>query len=233
MEDQNIIELFFQRNEKAIEVTNEKYGAYCLVVAKHILADRHDSEECVSDTYLKIWNCIPPQRPTYFFAFLAKICRHLAFGRLDWNHAAKRRAEIISLSDEIQLCIPDDFGNDHHQQGHHSKVQQKGEEQGIGTGILRQIGLVDIDEQQTGEEDAEIDAVHLTGQSGGENPFPAAEYANQHHHQHGKYHAKSNDKIIQNQPSKLTKNGAAVNSIVTYPTNSARASGKKRQIIDF
>ena len=60
MEDQNIIELFFQRNEKAIEVTNEKYGAYCLVVAKNILADLRDSEECVSDTWLRAWNSMPP-----------------------------------------------------------------------------------------------------------------------------------------------------------------------------
>ena len=109
MTDDQIIALYWSRKEDAIACTDHVYGNRLLNVAGRILNNREDSEECVSDTYLKVWNCIPPQRPSYFFAFLAKICRHLAFGRLDWNHAAKRRAEIISLSDEIQSCIPDDF----------------------------------------------------------------------------------------------------------------------------
>ena len=111
MTDDQIIALYWSRKEEAIACTDHVYGNRLLNIAGRILNNREDSADCVSDTYLKIWTCIPPQRPTYFFAFLAKICRHLAFGRLDWNHAAKRRAEIISLSDEIQLCIPDDFGN--------------------------------------------------------------------------------------------------------------------------
>lgn len=52
---------------------------------------------------------IPPTRPNYLFAFLAKICRHLAFGRLDWANACKRKAEVVNLSDEMQQCIPDSW----------------------------------------------------------------------------------------------------------------------------
>ena len=107
MTDDQIIELYWARNEQAIACTDHAYGHKLLNVAGRILNSREDSEECVSDTYLTAWKTIPPQRPSYFFAFLAKICRHLAFGKLDWENAAKRRAEVVNLSDELQLCIPD------------------------------------------------------------------------------------------------------------------------------
>lgn len=107
MSDDQIIELYWTRNEQAIACTDHVYGHRLLNVAGRILNSHEDSEECVSDTYMKAWQTIPPQRPTYFFAFLAKICRHLAFGKLDWDNALKRRAEIVTLSEEMQLCIPD------------------------------------------------------------------------------------------------------------------------------
>lgn len=107
MTDDQIIELYWLRNEQAIACTDHAYGHKLQNVAGRILNSREDSEECVSDTYLKAWNTIPPQRPTYLFAFLAKICRHLAFGKLDWDNALKRKAEVVTLSKEMQLCIPD------------------------------------------------------------------------------------------------------------------------------
>lgn len=107
MTDDQIIALYWSRKEEAIACTEYAYGSRLLNIAGRILENREDSEECVSDTYMKAWQTIPPQRPTYFFAFLAKICRHLAFGKLDWDNAAKRKAEVVSLSDELQLCIPD------------------------------------------------------------------------------------------------------------------------------
>lgn len=107
MTDDQIIELYWARNEQAIACTDHTYGSKLLNIAGRILCSREDSEECVSDTYLKAWQTIPPQRPTYFFAFLAKICRHLAFDRLDWDKARKRKAEVVTLSEEMQLCIPD------------------------------------------------------------------------------------------------------------------------------
>ena len=60
-----------------------------------------------NDTYLAAWRTIPPKRPSHFFAYLAKICRNFAFGRLDWRDAAKRRAEVVTLSEEMAMCIPD------------------------------------------------------------------------------------------------------------------------------
>ena len=71
------------------------------------MLSREDAEESVSDTYMETWKTIPPHRPKYFFAFLASICRHLSLNRLDWNMAAKRKAEVVSLTEEMELCIPD------------------------------------------------------------------------------------------------------------------------------
>ena len=107
MTDDQIIDLYWARNEQAIACTDHAYGHKQQNVAGHILEKYEDAEECVSDTYLKAWQTIPPQRPAYLFAFLAKICRHLAFGKLDWDNALKRKAEVVTLSEEMQLCIPD------------------------------------------------------------------------------------------------------------------------------
>ena len=107
MEDSEILELFFARNEDAIRHTDETYGRRLFVLADNIVKNDQDAEESVSDTYMRAWDTIPPQKPRYFFAYLAKICRFLCFGRLDWNNAAKRKAEIVELSAEMELCIPD------------------------------------------------------------------------------------------------------------------------------
>ena len=107
MEDQGIIDLFFERSEQAITETDKKYGGYCYAIAYNILSSREDSEESVSDTYLETWKVIPPYRPKYFFAFLASICRHISLNRLDWKLAAKRKADVVSLAEEMELCIPD------------------------------------------------------------------------------------------------------------------------------
>ena len=107
MEDANIIELYFARNENAIQQTDAVYGRKLYCLADRILHDPQDSEEAVNDTYMKTWDTIPPNRPAYFYAYLAKICRHFALGKLDWKAAAKRKAEVVSLTDEMALCIPD------------------------------------------------------------------------------------------------------------------------------
>ena len=107
MEDERIIELYFQRNEEAIRQTEAAHGHKLYKLAYGILYNREDSEESVSDTYLKAWESIPPSRPTYFYAYLAKICRFLCFGKLDWKNAAKRKAEVVELTAEMELCIPD------------------------------------------------------------------------------------------------------------------------------
>ncbi|MBQ2854884.1 MAG: sigma-70 family RNA polymerase sigma factor [Oscillospiraceae bacterium] len=108
MDDSGIIALFWARKEEAIAETDKAYGRRLHVLAGRILNNREDAEESVSDTYLKTWQIIPPQRPRYFYPFLASICRHLSFHKLDWRQAEKRNAEIVSLTSEMELCIPDE-----------------------------------------------------------------------------------------------------------------------------
>ena len=107
MEDAKIIELYFARNEDAICQTDAAYGRRLHHLAQNIVRNDQDAEESVSDTYLRAWETIPPQRPAHFFAYLAKICRNLALNRLDWKNAAKRKAEVVSLTEEMERCIPD------------------------------------------------------------------------------------------------------------------------------
>ena len=107
MEDAKIIELFFQRNEQAVKETDTAYGRKLYVLSNNILNNREDAEESVSDTYMETWRSIPPKRPKYFYAFLASICRNISFNRLDWRLAAKRNAEVVALTQEMEMCIPD------------------------------------------------------------------------------------------------------------------------------
>lgn len=78
MDDKQIINLFFRRDEDAIKVVDEKYGSKLNALAANILQSREDGLECVNDTYMKAWNSIPPARPEYLFAFLAASARNIA-----------------------------------------------------------------------------------------------------------------------------------------------------------
>ena len=110
MEDHQIIELYFARDELAIEETAKRYGGVCMQVSVDILQDRMDAEECVSDTWLQTWRTIPPQRPTILKAFLCRITRNLSINRLR-ERKAKRRDRDMTLSlEELEgvLSIPED-----------------------------------------------------------------------------------------------------------------------------
>lgn len=111
MEDFSIIELYWQRDERAIRESNQKYGSYCLMVAHNILNNREDSEECVSDTWLGAWNSIPPARPERLQAFFSKITRRLAIDRFRKKTAEKRgggkTALVIEELEECTACSYD------------------------------------------------------------------------------------------------------------------------------
>jgi len=107
MTDEQIIELYWQRSELAIAATDDKYGKICHGIAYRILSDREDSEECVNDSYLRLWNNIPPQRPRVFSAFLGKIVRNLALNRYEARSASKRGGGEVPLAlEELSGCIP-------------------------------------------------------------------------------------------------------------------------------
>ena len=108
MEDNKIIDLFWNRDEDAIKHTEMKYGAYCHTIALNILSIQEDAEECVSDTWLRAWNNMPPQRPLNLRIWLGKVVRNCALNVWDRNHAKKRYHGIESLFEELADCLSSD-----------------------------------------------------------------------------------------------------------------------------
>ena len=103
MEDTVIINLYFDRSEKAIQATEEKYSRYCFSIAWNVLYDKEDSDECVNDTWLAAWSSIPPRKPAILSAFLGKITRNLAIDCFRRKKAAKRSTEhILELCKELE-----------------------------------------------------------------------------------------------------------------------------------
>ena len=90
MEDEKIIALFWSRSEQAIEETAAKYGRLCRKIAGNILENEQDTEECLNDTYLGVWNSIPPARPAVLRAYVCRIARNLAVKKFRSNTAAKK-----------------------------------------------------------------------------------------------------------------------------------------------
>lgn len=107
MEDEAIISLYFERSESAIAETDKKYGGLCRSVADRILGSRQDSEECVQDAYLGVWNAIPPSRPNDLRAFVLKITRNISLSRLRKKLAKKRGADLEVSLDELGAVLPD------------------------------------------------------------------------------------------------------------------------------
>lgn len=106
MEDEKIVQLYLERNEQAIPETASKYGNYCSFIAKNILGDKEDVEECINDTYFNTWNAIPPHKPKMLSTFLGKIVRNLAFNKYKYNTAEKRGGKEVALVlDELAGCV--------------------------------------------------------------------------------------------------------------------------------
>ena len=111
MDDLQIIELYWQRSERAIAETVSKYGSYCRAIACSILRSREDAEESVNDTWLSAWNAMPPHRPNILSAFLGKITRRLSIDRWRALSAEKRGGGQLPLAlAELDECLP--AGND-------------------------------------------------------------------------------------------------------------------------
>ena len=109
LDDEKIIELYWQRNEKAIEETDVKYKKYLMVVAKNILHDVLDSEECLNDTYIGAWNSMPPSKPKLFRAFLTTIMRRTAINRYHSNQKkGKVPSEMTVALSEIEAFASDE-----------------------------------------------------------------------------------------------------------------------------
>ena len=107
MEDEQIIELYWNRKENAIEETSRKYSRLCRTIAMNILGNLPDAEECENDTYLALWNAIPSTRPNHFSAFLSTVVRNKALDQYNRKRRRSRECELImSELEECAFCIP-------------------------------------------------------------------------------------------------------------------------------
>ncbi len=107
MQDERIVELYLKRDSDAIRVTKELYGEALKGIVYRILDDHGIAEECENDTYLALWESIPPHEPKdHFFAFAARIARNLALDRYRSEHRQKRQATMVELTKEMEECLP-------------------------------------------------------------------------------------------------------------------------------
>ena len=110
MEDQEIIQLYFKRDQQAIIETNGKYGPYCRAIAMGLLTSREDAEECVNDTWHAAWRRMPPELPLCLKSFLGRITRNLSISRYRANTARKRFGGMEQILSELEECVPASHG---------------------------------------------------------------------------------------------------------------------------
>ena len=102
MEDSTILALYWDRVEDAVTFTKEKYGALCRSIARRLLTDERDVDECESDVYIRAWNSIPPERPSCLSAWLARVARNAALDRIRYNAAACRSSALTEAFEELE-----------------------------------------------------------------------------------------------------------------------------------
>ncbi len=107
IDDEKIIDLFFERSEQGIRELDQKYGKICRRLSYNIVNNRQDAEECVNDAYLGAWNAIPPTRPKPLLSYIVKIVRNISLKRYYREKAAKRSSQYAIAMEEIEACIAD------------------------------------------------------------------------------------------------------------------------------
>lgn len=112
MEDNEIVDLFYKRDNRAIGECERKYSKYCFRVVNNILRCYEDSEECVNDAMLRAWNSIPPARPANLRLYIGKIARNLAINKYECRNAAKRGGGVVDEAlEELGECVPTGSGD--------------------------------------------------------------------------------------------------------------------------
>jgi len=111
MNDDAIVELYWNRDESAIAVTQEKYNSYLMKIARNILSNTEDCKESVNDTYLAAWNSIPPQKPTVLSTYLGKLTRRISISMYRKRNAEKRQGSEFALSESEMGDIMTDYAN--------------------------------------------------------------------------------------------------------------------------
>ena len=108
MKDSKIIELLFARSQEAIAELQNKFGKYCHTVAYNILGNYHDAQECVNDTYLRVWNSIPPNKPSNLPVYIGHITRNVSIDMYKKNSAQKRDSYAVAALDELEEIVSGD-----------------------------------------------------------------------------------------------------------------------------
>lgn len=108
IDDHNVIELYFARDERAIRETSDKYGKLCQNIARNILGNAQDAEECVNDAYMGVWNAIPPARPDDLCAFVCRVVRNVSLKRLRALTRQKCGREMTVSLSELEEILPDE-----------------------------------------------------------------------------------------------------------------------------
>ena len=106
MNDHDIVELYWARDERAIAESQLKYGKYCHSISANILSNESDAEECVNDTWVAAWRSIPPKKPSDLRTYLGKLTRNVSINRLKANRRAKRNPDLVIALEELSECIP-------------------------------------------------------------------------------------------------------------------------------
>ena len=105
MQDEQIIELFHERTEGAIEALRNQYGSRAMAVAENILGDARDAEEAVNDALYVLWQKIPPERPEHLWAYFSRVVRNLCCDRLDYRNAARRQQSCEVCFHELEGSV--------------------------------------------------------------------------------------------------------------------------------
>lgn len=109
MDDKSIVGLYFERSEAAIKETAKKYGRYCRYIAMRVLGNEQDAEEVENDTYVRLWNSIPPKNPDPLKPYVGRVARNISLNRYDEKNAQKRCESTLAL-EELSECLPDNSG---------------------------------------------------------------------------------------------------------------------------
>ena len=137
MNDQNLIALYFDRNEQASAETYRQFGGYCYTIAHNILGNEQDAEECVNDVLIRLWERIPPARPDNFYGYIAAVTRSIARNRYTASHAKKRGGgEVAATLDELFDCAGTD------------NVEQETDSRALGTALNDFLGTLKPDHRK-------------------------------------------------------------------------------------
>lgn len=107
MNDYEIVRLLFERDNDGIKYASELYSGRMQRMAENMLGSKEDAKECVNDALMRVWETIPPNQPDNLYAYIMTLCRNIAYNMIDWKNAKKRSAEIVPLTNELEMCVPD------------------------------------------------------------------------------------------------------------------------------